>query len=230
MLDCVSSQRERRGAPPGAPEDNQETLVMRPSERPMLPRDPSHLLTAYAPPSQDLLELARLEAPDSGGPESLKQTTLHLPPMAPDTPEWTRAARAMADAFEQCIERGEVDPLEKAAIERAWFAWTMGGVTPRQVMKVMRLVSHAHRGLFETHRDRLHIAVEDAAVLLFNGLPSVVRSTVPLDRVRRIVQGLTQQPDAWIAVVEGTVELLGWKDFAQAHAASILRNVIDHER
>jgi hypothetical protein len=228
MLDSVSKQREQGAVPRPTSDENQPTIVM--DRRPMMPQDPSNLLTAYAPPSQDLLELARVEVPDSGGPDSLRQTTVQLPPMAPNTPEWVRAARAMADAFEQCIERGEVDPLERAAIERAWFAWTMGGVTPRQVMRVMRLVSHAHRGLTETHRDRLHLAIEDAALLLYNGLPSVVRSTVPLDRVRRIVQGLTQQADAWIAVVEGTVELLGWKDFAQAHAASILRNVIDRER
>jgi hypothetical protein len=219
------------GRGPGTTEDNAATLVMRPSERPILPADPSNLLTAYAPPSEDLLDLARLQPPDSGA-ESLrgKSPGFPLASMPGDAPEWVRAARAMANAFEACIQRGEADAFERAAIERAWYAYTMGGVSPRQVMRVVRLVSHAHNALAHTPPDRLQVAVQDCALLIYNGLPSIVRSTVPFDRVRRIVQGLSEQPNAWVAIVEGSVEILGWKDAAQSHAASILRSIIDKER
>lgn len=204
---------------------------MRPSERPVLPADPSSLMTAYSPPSEELLELARYQPPDSGAADSLRgrPATIPLPAMGADAPEWMRAARAMVNAFEACIQRGEVDAFERAAIERAWYAYTMGGVSPRQVMRVVRLVGHAHGALALTPPERLHLAVEDCALLIYNGLPSIVRSTVPYDRVRRVVHNLSEQPDAWVAIVEGSVELLGWKDTAQAHAASILRAIIDKE-
>ncbi len=212
-------------------DDNAATLVMRPSERPVLPADPSHLLTAYAPPSEELLDLARYVPPDSSADSPRPKTALMpLPPMQGEAPEWMRAARAMANAFEACVARGEADAFERAAIERAWYAYTMGGVSPRQVMRVVRLVGHAQNALAKTPPDRLHVAVEDCAMLVYNGLPSIVRSTVPYDRVRRVMSTLSQQPNAWVGIVEGSVELLGWKDAAQAHAASILRSIIDKER
>lgn len=186
-------------------------------------------MTAYAPPSEDLLELARYQPPDSAG-ESIRGKTAIIPLPPGESPEWMRAARAMVNAFEACIQRGEADTFERAAIERAWYAYTMGGVSPRQVMRVVRLVVHAHNALAQTPPERQHLAVEDCALLIYNGLPSVVRSTVPYDRVRRVVQSLSQQPNAWVGIVEGSVELLGWKDAAQAHAASILRSIIDKER
>ena len=219
----------RRG--PVIHDDNQATLVMRPSERPVLPADPSNLMTAYAPPNEELLELARYEIPESSGAESLRgrSQTVPLAAMQGDAPEWMRAARAMSNAFDACIQRGEADAFERAAIERAWYAYTMGGVSPRQVMRVVRLVGHAHGAIAKTPPDRLHMAIEDCALLIYNGLPSIVRSTVPYDRVRRVVHYLSQQPNAWVAIVEGSVELLGWKDAAQSHAASILRSIIDKE-
>lgn len=222
---------QRGGRGPVINQDNATTLVMRPSERPVLPADPSNLMTAYAPPNEELLELARYQPPDSGGAESMRgrAPAMPLPPMTGDAPEWIRAARAMVNAFEACIQRGEADAFERAAIERAWYAYTMGGVSPRQVMRVVRLVGHAHNALSRTTPDRLHVAIEDCALLIYNGLPSIVRSTVPYDRVRRVVHQLSQQPNAWVAIVEGSVELLGWKDAAQAHAASILRSIIDKE-
>jgi len=196
----------------------------------MLPSDPSHWLTAYAPPTDELLALARLEPGPESGPESLDRTQLipPLPSMGPDAPDWMRAARAMADGFERCIQRGTVDPLEQAAIERAWLSWTMGGITASHVLRVIKLVSHSHRWLATMPPTRSQVQViEDCTVLVHNGLPTSVRSTVPVERVRGVIWRLSQTVDPWIAIVEGTVELLGWKDYAQAHAASILRAIID---
>jgi hypothetical protein len=197
----------------------------------MMPADPSKLLTAFAPPNDELLALARLDAPESG-PESLDRTRIMPPPlpeMGPGAPDWMRAARAMADSFERCIQRGTVDPTEQAAIERAWMAWTMGGITPRHVLRVIKLVSHAHRAVVTSPPSRVAAVIEDCATLVYNGLPSSVRSNVPYDRVRGVVWKLSQTGDPWIAIVESTVELLGWKDYAQSHAASILRAIIDRE-
>ena len=37
-------------------------------------------------------------------------------------------------------------------------------------------------------------------------------------------------PTLVLAVVEGTCELLGWKDYARSHAASVIRAVIEKSR
>lgn len=223
------TERGHRG--PKTLDDSPPTLVMRPSERPQLPSDPRSSMTAYAPPSEDLLALARYDSPESGSESRrARSATVPLADMDGAAPEWMRAAKAMTNAFEACIERGEADPFERAAIERAWYAYTMGGVSPRQVMRVVRLVGHAQSALANTPPERLRQAVEDCSVLIYNGLPSIVRSTVPFDRVRRIVNSLSEQSNAWVGIVEGSVELLGWKDAAQAHAASILRSIIDQEK
>ncbi len=34
------------------------------------------------------------------------------------------------------------------------------------------------------------------------------------------------QPDPWVAIVESTADLLGWKDYARVHAAYVIREVI----
>jgi hypothetical protein len=38
---------------------------------------------------------------------------------------------------------------------------------------------------------------------------------------------LQDQPDAWGAIVEGTADIAGWKDYARIHAASVLRAAIE---
>jgi hypothetical protein len=192
--------------------------------------DPTLVLSQYAPPSADLKALAnRAELPTaaeaiSGVPRPPRQT---LPPGAP---EWMRAARMLADALEESIAAGEIDTVQHAAVARAWAAYALGGVKPRQVLKVAHLVSRAHRAIRDTQREQLDIAYRDCADIVFRGLPSEVRSRMPFERVMLLVRSLRHEADAWAAVVEGTCELLGWKDYARSHAAAVIRAVIEKSR
>lgn len=190
--------------------------------------DPGAAVTAYAPPSADLVALSAREFPESrepgADPESGRRRT--LPPSAPD---WMYAARAMSDALESMIASG-VDRKDHAAIERMWAAWTLGGTTPKQALKVAHLVRRAHTAIRETQRDELEIAYRDCAGVLYQGLPSAVHQSMPFERVLLVVRNLRQEIDPWHAVVEGTAELLGWKDYARMFAAAFLRVVIEDSR
>lgn len=190
--------------------------------------DPDAAVTAYAPPSEDLVALSARQFPESrdapGDPESGRRRT--LPPTAPD---WMHAARAMSEALERLIARASVDSKELAAVERMWAAWTLGGVTPRQALKVAHLVRRAHTAIRETIRDD-DIAIRDCAEIVHQGLPTAVRQSMPFERALLVVRALRREADPWRAVVEGSSELLGWADYARMFAASILRIVIEESR
>jgi hypothetical protein len=53
---------------------------------------------------------------------------------------------------------------------------------------------------------------------------------MPLERTVEVVRALHAEQDPWAAMVEATSELLGWKDYARSHAASLLRAVIEKGR
>jgi hypothetical protein len=191
------------------------------------PADPQQAVSQYAPPSSDLQALVqRVDLPESS--ESVPSRTRDLRgPLPPGSPDWMRAARTLADALEACIALGRVDPVKHAAIARAWAAWALGGARPEDVLKVAHLVSRAHRAIRETQRAQLDVAYRDCADVLYSGLPSMIRQRMPFERVMLVVRELRYQADAWAAVVEGTSELLGWKDYARTHAASVIRAVIE---
>lgn len=193
------------------------------------PTDPAGVVTAYAPPSADLIALSSRDVPAAQEaldfPEPASGPRGALPAGAPD---WMRAARALSDALEANIARGNVDPGQLAAIERAWAAWTLGGVTTQQILRVAHLVRRAHTAIRETNRAELGLAYRDCAGVLYGGLPSGLRQGLPFERVILVVRRLREEADAWAAVVEATAELLGWKDYARMCAASILRTVIEN--
>jgi hypothetical protein len=192
------------------------------------PADPTGAVTAYAPPSEDLIALSTREVPsgqellDFPEPASGPRSTL-----AADAPDWMRAARALSDALEANISRGSVEPTQLAAIERAWAAWTLGGVTTGQILRVAHLVRRAHTAIRETNRTELDLAYRDCAGVLYGGLPSALRQGLPFERVILVVRQLREEADGWAAVVEGTAELLGWRDYARMCAASIIRIAIE---
>lgn len=192
------------------------------------PADPIGVVTAYAPPSEDLVALSARDVPSTGEPLDFPQPVSGprgaLPAGAPD---WMRAARALSDALEASVARGNVSATELASIERAWAAWTLGGVTPRQVLKVAHLVRRAHTAIRETNRAELDLAYRDCAQVLYRGLPSAIRQGLPFERALLVVRQLREEADGWAAVVESTSELLGWKDYARMCAASMLRIVIE---
>jgi hypothetical protein len=189
--------------------------------------DPNQMLTAFAPPAAELVELsARDPVPESEVVSSQHPATRAFAELPPDAPEWMRAARVMADALEACLARRSVDYLEQAAIERAWYAWTLGGATPKQVLRVAHIVRRAHEALGRSNRASHEDAIRSCAEVLHNSLPHSVRQTIPLERALWVVRQLREQPDPWVAMVEGTADLLGWKDFARVHAAYVIREVI----
>jgi hypothetical protein len=146
-----------------------------------------------------------------------------------DAPEWMRAARVLADSLEECIRSGNVDDLEQAAIERAWYAWTLGGATPRHVLKTAHLVRRAHEALQAHQQQMTERFVRDCAEVMHANLPAAVRQTLPFERVVWVAHLLRAQADPWVAVVEGTAELLGWKDYARVHASNVIRSVIQQK-
>jgi hypothetical protein len=194
------------------------------------PVDPRQAVDAYAPRSEELHELeARTDLPEprEGQAEASRQAAVGtLPPRAP---EWMQAARALAQKLEQAVARGSVDPIEYAAIARAWAAWSLGGVNPAHVLRVAHLVSRAHTAIREVRAGgaALDAALRDCAGVLHAGLPSVIRKRMPYERMAAIVRGMRQEADQWKAVVEVTSELLGWNDYARVHAAHVIRTAIE---
>ena len=199
---------------------------------PSFPADPIQNVTPFRPRNGELAALER----DTDLPETTEQAEgdirrlrESLPPAAE---EWARAARALIDWLSERLARGEVDALEQAAIARTWTAFALGGISAPQVLCVAHVVSRAHTAIRETPRSeqQLQSAIQDCAGVLHAGLPRAVRERMPLERTVQIVHGLRQEADPWSAVVDGTSELLGWKDYARAHAASVIRAVIEKGR
>jgi len=86
------------------------------------PADPKHALSSSSPGAQELAALDRqdefTDTPDSRR-KNARRARESLPPLSP---EWMRAARALADWLEERIVNGSVDAVEQAAIARTWAA------------------------------------------------------------------------------------------------------------
>ncbi|HVJ22146.1 MAG TPA: hypothetical protein VM686_42360 [Polyangiaceae bacterium] len=196
------------------------------------PVDPHQTLSPFAPPSEELARLARTSELPPETTEQVEREARKLRESLPPTaPEWMRAARALADWLETRIARGTVNPGEQAAIARTWAAFALGGATDPQILRVAHLVHRAHVAVRELPRDdRLQIALRAAASVVHSGLPSSVRKRMPLERAVYVTRMLHDEIDSWAAIVEGTAELLGWKDYARVHAASVIRAVLEKNR
>jgi hypothetical protein len=198
------------------------------------PAHPATTLHQLAPPSSDLAALAGRAAPPS---ETFKQAERARKRLVsgspePDEPEWRRAARALADWLDARIAQGSVEPVEQAAIARAWAAFCLGGVTEPQILRVAHIVQRAHAAIRESprgHQD-LQAAFHAAAGVLHAGLPTAIKARMPLERVVYVVRRLREEADAWTAIVQGTTELLGWTDYARVHAATAIRAVLERSR
>ncbi len=203
------------------------------SPEPAFPADPSAAVVGLAPPSADLRALAVQSQPtpqlNRQAAREQKRLRESLPPSAP---EWLRAAHALAEWLEQRVTRGAVDPMEQAAIARAWAAFCLAGVSDPQILRVAHLVQRAHRAIRDTPRTSPDLAgaFNSAAAVLHAGLPTQVRQRMPLERAVFVVRKLYEEADAWTAIVDGTTELLGWTDYARLHAASAIRAVLERSR
>lgn len=197
------------------------------------PEDAERTVTDFEPPASDLLALKT--APD-GPPEEAARIAREVRAMReslpPTAPEWMRAARALADWLEFRIKRGHVPPVEEAAIARTWAAFSLGGVTEQDILKIAKVVQRAHTAIRETPRGTtdLQQAINACAGVLYGSLPRAVRERMPLERVVATVRKLREQADGWAAIVEGASDIAGWKDYSRIHAASVIRAVVEARR
>jgi len=200
---------------------------------PAFPAHPATTVHQLAPPSADLAALAVRGVPPS---EAAKHTGRERKRLtgstAPEEPEWRRAANALADWLRTRLEHDSIEPVEQAAIARAWAAFCLGGVTEPQILRVAHIVQRAHSAIRESPRGQndLQAAFQAAAGVLHAGLPTAIKQRMPLDRVVYVVRKLREEADAWSAIVQGTTELLGWTDYARVHAATAIRAVLERSR
>ncbi len=194
--------------------------------------DPKQTLSSSSPGELQLSALDRQDefndTPDSRETDA-RRARESLPPLSP---EWMRAARALADWLEERIRGGTVDSLEQAAIARTWAAWSMGGASEASILRVAHLVGRAHGAIRGTPRQdqRLQAAYQACAGVLHSSLPTAIRERMPFERALFVVRRLHDEADHWAAIVDGTAELLGWKDYARVHAAAVLRAMIERSR
>ena len=205
--------------------DETLTLVRGDPRTQRLPKDPTHAVTAFAPPAEELIQLtARL---DLDSPESIAASSGKVPqprvPLPADAPEWMRAARVLAESLESAIARGLIPDEEQAV--RAWDAWTMNGVRHGVVLKVARLVRRAHEALRQAVPPSEQ-TIQGCAEIIYNNLPPKQRENIPFERALWVVRSIALVPDPWVAIFHGSIELLGWADGARAHAAYVIRSAI----
>jgi hypothetical protein len=198
-------------------------------KQPHFPPDPSDAFSSSSPGDDELLALGtKTDFPEEPGriETETRRTRGSLPPGAP---EWMRAARTLANWLEARISAGQVSTIEQAAIARTWAAYALGGATESQVLRVAHLVGRAHTAIREAAMatQSLQLSFQAAAGVLHSGLPTSIRERMPVERAHYVVRKIRDEADAWAAIVEGTTELLGWKDYARVHAASIIRAVIE---
>lgn len=196
---------------------------------PPIAADPRQQPLAFSPEPWRLQELhdrpsAKVSDPPTAKTPSKRLVRESLPPSAP---EWMHGARMLSRALEAIVERGDASPLEQAAVARMLATWNLGGLNENQILQVAHLVSRAHRAIRETPRQEPEAAIRDCAGVLHSGLPSTLRSRVPVERVTWIVRAMRHTADPWVALVEATCELVGWTDLARWHAAALLRCLLE---
>ncbi|HMA95584.1 MAG TPA: hypothetical protein VKP30_23000 [Polyangiaceae bacterium] len=217
-----SSERTR---PPGS-----KTLPLFDRDSaPAIAADPRRTQLAFAPDPARLAELHDCAAPAVSQPPTANTPNSRAirDSLPVDAPDWMRGARTLSRALEDIVQRGQASPLEQAAIARMLASWNLGSLSEDQVLRVAHLVSRAHRAIRETSRQETEGAIRDCAGVVHVGLPSALRERVPIERVQRVVHALRHTDDPWVAVVEGTSELVGWKDLGRWHAAALLRCLVE---
>jgi hypothetical protein len=195
------------------------------------PADPAQAVAEQAPPAEELQAWARSDVPPvpSAAFEEAERRLRDSVPPSSAAPDWARAAQALSSELTRLVARGSVTPSEHAAIARAWVAWALGGVSERHVLRVAHLVSRCHAAIrrLSLAGPELHSALRAAAGVLHSRLPTALRERMPVGRVVFVVYELRDMADPWTAVVEGTAELVGWTDYARAHAAAAIRMVVE---
>ena len=196
------------------------------------PADPRQALSSSSPGEVELAALDQRDEFDER-PDSRGKTARHArESLPPQSPEWMRAARALAEWLEERIRGGTIDAVDQAAIARTWAAWSAGGASEAHILRVAHLVGRAHGAIRSTPRQnpQLHATHQACAGVLHSSLPTAIRERMPFERALFVVRKLHDEADHWAAIVDGTAELLGWKDYARVHAAAVLRAMIERSR
>lgn len=230
---------KRKGSKPSLPAAAAATENLRGTwplfnegDSPRFFESPKHAVTPFRPDSSALETLETSDNLPETTPKAEREARHFRESQPPVAPDWMRAGRALIAWLSERVERGEVDAVEEAAIARAWAAFSLGGTSEPQLLKVAHLVSRAHHAIRESTRasHELQAAVLDCGRVLHSGLPRAIREQMPVERAVQVVRKIRSEADEWTAVVEGTTALLGWNDYARMHAASVLRSVIERSR
>lgn len=164
--------------------------------------------------------LGRLDAGEAAEPKD-------LPALERGIPVWLAKARALSAALADAQRAGAVSPKLQACIERAFGAWNLDGTSTRNVARVAHLAQRGHEAIRGTSRAALEAAYIDCARVLHLGLPSAIKRRIQLDVVTEVVRAMRREADAWVAVVEATMVLLGWTDANRGRAADAVRNALE---
>jgi hypothetical protein len=170
-------------------------------------------------------------SPKHGGRRSLPP-----PPRPPDfdslvppegrAPNWLAHGRALAEALQEALESGADSPKLQAAVERAYGAWNLDGISVRHISNVSHLCRRAYDAIRNTSRAGLEAAYVDCARVLHLGLPTALRRRVSIELVVDAVRTMRREADRWIAVVDATMLLVGWTDANRARAAEAIRRAL----
>jgi hypothetical protein len=164
--------------------------------------------------------VGRLDADEVAEPKN-------LPPLERGMPVWLAKARALSAALADAQRAGAASPKLQACIERAHGAWNLDGTSTRHIARVAHLAQRAHEAIRSTSRAALEPASTDCARVLHLGLPSAIKRRIQLDVVTEVVRAMRREADAWIAVVEATMVLLGWTDANRGRAADAVRSALE---
>jgi hypothetical protein len=134
--------------------------------------------------------------------------------------------RALSLAIEAAIATGRMPPQLEAAIERAYGAFHLEMVPDTHIARVAHLTRRAHEAI-RGARGGMETAYVDCAKVLYLGLPSAIRRRLRVDDVVEVVRALRREADGWLAVVDGTMVLLGWSHAVRTRAAQAIRVALD---
>lgn len=187
--------------------------------------------TPSAIPPAGASELTNIEAPlGTHTPAKSLAAIDFTGPLPPNAPQWMHHAQRMIAGLKEAFERGKIDPVTEACIERAWAGWELDGSTERQIARLALLIEQTHSALRAIPPHRLDRALYDCAEVLRQGMPKHARRKVPLDDVVLVTRELQKEADPWVAVVNATAKLLSWQKISVAHAAHAVRVALQATR
>jgi hypothetical protein len=179
------------------------------------------------PPKEDALRPSRPPRGTRTPPPGHALRIPHHDPLPIEGPGWTRRAGRLIAALEDALAREEQDPSLIAAIERAWFAYEMGGASDTEIAKVAHVCERAHGALQGKMSGPIHDAYLACAHVIHAGLPTKIRRRIAEGELLEIVKEMRRTVDPWQAVVMATSRILDWDVHWREHAAHAIRTALE---